>query len=138
MAFQWNGKMRIGSKKTSPEKIGIPLQSENVKLHRMHQTVEQGTFDDEVVEHDHVHKRERRHMGNRRKVVDADHLRLHVEGRWSHPVPVQLDRSDAIENTFGEERFEFSLRAVRQGDTSLTVSLAFFPEIVAHGPDCVP
>jgi len=57
MAFQRNGKMRVSSKKTSDEEIRILFQTENLKLHRMHQTVEQGAFDDKVVEYDHVDKR---------------------------------------------------------------------------------
>ena len=73
-------------------------------MHRVHQSMKQRSFNDQIIEYDDVHKRERRHVGEGGKILDPQRQRFLVKGGRGEAPAVQFDGAYPVEQGRRKEK----------------------------------
>src|SRR5215471_12678531 len=112
MHFQQNGEMYPRLEEALHPEFHVALQSEDLHLDGVHQSMDQGTLRQHLVESDDVEEDNGVHMGDRGGFkTEFSHLREKL--RYSNPGPAELNNANAIKQSCGEVGPHSSLALIR-------------------------
>src|SRR5579862_8118686 len=101
--FQRNGKVRATSDEAVDPQLGVPAQTKDLDLNRVHQRMKQRACRKFLIEYDHVEKSQGVHVRDLRR-LEAEGTGLREEARNRDSLTAQLEDTDGVEQLRGEER----------------------------------
>lgn len=97
MGFERHAEMGFGLHEASHEQFGVALQAEQLKLHGVHECVEQRPLAERLIEDQDINEGQRIHVRDLRQIVETEGARLGIE-RWrGNAFAMELDDADPVQ-----------------------------------------